>query len=81
MSRKEGEKELTSVEDSVDASIQGLEGYIKNSKEILITAANNSTDTIRTNRIKSKKQKLEEKQLNGYFKRQTGEVSLNEIWT
>ena len=54
-----------------------LEDYIKKPKEILITAASNSTDNIRTNRttIKTWKQKWEEKQLYGYFKRHTGKIS------
>ena len=33
MSRKEGGRGLTRIEDNVDASIQGLEEYIKKSKE------------------------------------------------
>ena len=72
-------KGLTSIEDSIKASIWELEEYIKKSKERLITAANNSTDNIRTNRTttKTRKQKWEEKQLYGYFKWRTGKT-LNE---
>ena len=33
VSRKEGGRELASIEDSVDASIQRLEDYIENTKE------------------------------------------------
>ena len=44
VSRKEGGRGLTSIEDCVDASIQGLEDYIEKSKERLIAAANNSID-------------------------------------
>ena len=40
--RKEGRRGLTSNEDSVDASIQGLEDDIKVSKERLIIVASNS---------------------------------------
>ena len=48
--RKEGERGVASIEDGLDASIQGLEDYIKKNKEKLITAASNSSDNIRTNR-------------------------------
>ena len=77
MSRKEGGRGLVSSEGSVDATIQGLKEFIKNSKEKLITAANNinitrinlRTNTKTTNKT-SRKQKWEEKQQYGYFKRQ-----------
>ena len=39
-----------SIEDCVEASIRRLKGYIKKSKERLMTAASNSNDNIRTNR-------------------------------
>ena len=48
VSRKEGRKELISIKDYVDASIQKLGDYIKKRKEKLITAASNSTENIRT---------------------------------
>ena len=48
--RKVGERGLTSIEDSMDVSIQGLEDYIKKSKEGLTIVANDSTDKKRTNR-------------------------------
>ena len=42
----------------------------------------NSTDNIRTSRItKPRKQKGEEKQLNGYFNQQTSEISHEKTWT
>ena len=50
MSRKEGERRLANIEDSVDASIWQLEDYIKKSKERLIAATRSSTDTIKINR-------------------------------
>ena len=50
ISRKEGERGLASIEDSVDISIQGLKEYIKESKERLIIVARNSTDSIMINR-------------------------------
>ena len=53
-----------SIEDSMDASKRGLDDFINKSKERLTTAASNSTDNIRTNRTtKTRKQKVEEKQL------------------
>ena len=58
VSRKEGGRGLTNIEDRVDASIQRLEDYIKKSKEKLITTTSNSSDNVRTNRTTiTKKQK------------------------
>ena len=57
---------------------------IKKSKERVIIAAgkNKSRPSMRTNRtIITKKEKWERKQLNGYFKRQTGEISLKDMAT
>ena len=70
------------IEDSVDASIQRPEDYIKNRKDRLITAENNNTNNIRTNRTTTTKQKWEEKQLYRYFKKQTDQISREntEIW-
>ena len=42
---------------------------------IIIIAARNSRDRIMINRTTSGKQKWKEKQLYGYFKRQTNEIS------
>ena len=69
VSRKEGERGLTSIEDNVGVLIQQLEDKIKKSKERLITVASNSSNTIRINRrtTKTKQQKWEEKQSYGYF--------------
>ena len=81
VSRKGG-RGLAGIEDSVNASIQELEDYIKKKKEILITVTSNSIENIRTNKTtKTRKQKREEKQLYGYFKWQTGEISLVKTWT
>ena len=49
-SRKEWGKELASIEDSVDASIQLLEDYIERHKGRLITAIRNDTDNRMANR-------------------------------
>ena len=45
MSRKEGRIELASIEDSVDASMQGLKDNNEKSKERLITVASNKGQT------------------------------------
>ena len=65
---KKNERGLSIPENSVDTSKQGFEDHIENNKG-LITAANNITDNIKTNKTAmSRKQKLEEKQLYRYFK-------------
>ena len=58
--------------------LRGYENYIKKNKEKLITAAIDGIKNIMTNRktTKTKKQEWEAKQLYGYFKWQTGEISL-----
>ena len=82
VSRKEGGKWLTSIQDSVDASIQWLEDNIKRRGGRQITAARNNTDNTSINRTKiSRKRKWEEKQLYRHFKRQTSEISHEKTWT
>ena len=49
--RKEGERGLASIEDSVDTSIQRLEDYIEKHERGLITATRNNTDNTIDNRI------------------------------
>ena len=67
--RKEWGRGLASIEDSVDASIQPLEGYIEKHEGGLITAIRNDTDNTVTNRMtKTRKQKWKQKQLYGRFK-------------
>ena len=44
VSRKERGRGLVSIEDSVDASIQQLEDYIKKHERGLVTAIRNDTD-------------------------------------
>ena len=63
MSGIEERRGLTSIQDSVNATIQRLEEYIKKKHGgRLITAARNNTDNTSNNRIKiSRKQKWEEK--------------------
>ena len=70
VSRKEGGRRLTSIEDSVDTSIQRLEDYIEKREERLITATISNTGNTRTNRTTiTRKQKMRRKQLYGRFKR------------
>ena len=57
----EGGSRHTSIEDSMDATIQGLKDYIKKSKERLITTASTSNTNIKTNRTTTRKQKWKEK--------------------
>ena len=51
VSRKEGERGLASIKDSVDASIQRLEDYIEKHERGLITAIRNDTDNTIDDRI------------------------------
>ena len=70
LSRKEGGRGLSSIKGSVDASIQRLEDYIEKCKGGPITAARDDTDNTKTNSMSiNRKQKCQEKQLFGRFKR------------
>ena len=72
----EKKKEDLHIEDNIDASIKRLVDYINKSKKRWITAASNRIDKVSTNRTtKTRKQKWEGKQLYGYFKRQTDEIT------
>ena len=51
VSRKEGGRGLTVIEDSVDASMQRLEDYIQNHDGGLIATIRNDTDSTKDNRI------------------------------
>ena len=74
--RKEEGRGLASIEDSVDASIQRLEGYIEKHERGLITAIRNDTDnTIDDRMTTTRKQKWEKKQLYGLFKRLINNIS------
>ena len=80
-SRKEGGRGLASIEDSVDASIQPLEDYIGKHERGLITSIRNNTDNTIDNRMITRKQKWEEKQLNERFKRLINNISHDKNWT
>ena len=76
VSRKEGGKGLASIEDTVDASIQWLEDYIEKHERGLITTIGNDMDnTIEDRMTTTRKQKWEEKQLYGRFKRLINNIS------
>ena len=82
VSRKEGGRGLTSIEDSVDASIQRLENYIEKHEGGLITAIRIETDNTMDKRMTiTRKQKWEGKQLYGRFKRLINNISHQKTWT
>ena len=71
-------QEKKEEEDSVDASIRRLEDYIEKCRERLITITRNNTDNRTTI---TRKQKWEEKQLYGHFKRLISNFSHEKTWT
>ena len=74
VSRKKGGRGIISIENSIDVSIR-LEDYIEK-PEGLITTTRNNTDDTKTNRTTiTRKQKYEEKQLHGRFKRLISNIS------
>ena len=83
VARKEGGSRRASIEDSFDTSTQRLEVYIEKHERGLITAIRNNTDnTIDNTMTTTKKQKWEEKQLHGRFKRLINSISHDKtcIW-
>ena len=75
VSRKEGRRGPTSIEDNFHASIR-LEDYIEKHERGLITDIRNNTDNTIDNRMTiTRKQKWEEKQLYGRFKRLINNIS------
>ena len=82
VSKKEGERGLVSIEDTVDASIQRLEDYIEKHERGQITAIRNDTDnTVDDRMTTTRKQKWEEKQHYGRFKRLINNISHQKTWT
>ena len=82
VSRKEGGRGLTSIEDNVNASIRRLKDYIQKHEGGQITAIRNDTFNTMTNRkTLTKKQKLEGKQLYGRFKLLINNISQEKTWT
>ena len=82
VSRKEGGRGLASVEDSVDSSILRLDDYTEKHEGGMITVIKNDTDNTMANRITiTRKQRWEEKQLYGRFKRLINDISHEKTWT
>ena len=82
VSRKEGGRGLTSIEGTVDASIQRLADYIEKHEGGLIRNIRNDTDnTIDERMTITRKQKWEGKQLHGRFKRLINNISHHTTWT
>ena len=80
--RKEGGRGLSSIEDSVDTSIQRLEDYTEKHERGLITAIRNNTDNTIDNRMtKTRKPKWERKQLHRRLKRLINNISHDKNWT
>ena len=78
VSRKEAGRGL----DSVDASIQRVEDYIEKHDGGLITTIRKDTDNTIDDRMTTiRKQKWEEKQLYGRFKRLIKNISHQKTWT
>ena len=82
VSRKQGGRGLASIENTVDASIQRLEDYIEKHERGLITTIRVDTDnTVNERMTTTRKQKWEEKQLYGRFKRLIYNISHQKTWT
>ena len=82
ISRKERGGGLAGIEDSVDTSIQRLEDYIEKHERGLITVIRNHTDNTKANKMPiTRKQKWEEKQLNGHFQQLINSISHEKTWT
>ena len=82
VSRKEGGRELASIEDSVDVSMQRLENYIEKHKRGLIKAIGNDADNTMDNTMTiNRKQKWEEKHLYGRFKQLINNILHEKTWT
>ena len=82
VSRKEEQRGLAKIQDSVNASIKRLKDDIHTREGEMITAIKNNRDNTIINRTKiTRKQKWGEKQLYGHFKRQTNEISDEKTWT
>ena len=80
--RKEGGRGLTSIKDSIDASIQRLKDYIEKHKRGLITAIRNDTDNMIDDRTTTtRKQKWKKKQLYNRFKWLINNISHQKTWT
>ena len=76
--RKNDEKYLPHIESNIDTSIRRLKDNIQKRKEGLIIAASISNDNAminRTTKTRKRKREKKNKQLHGYFKGRTEEIS------
>ena len=81
MYQEGGARGLSSIENSIDALIQQPEDYIEKHEGGLFTATWNNTDNSNTSRTTIiRKQKWEEKQLHGCFKRLISNISRKKTW-
>ena len=78
VSRKDGGRGFTSVEDAVDQSILGLENYASKSTETLLSPVTvteefglESTDHFKKRNQKERKDEWSQKVMHGHFIRQT----------
>ena len=85
--RKEGGRELLNVEDVIDLAIIGLERYVCNSTERLLTAARVASeyegdceDEYKLRKKNERCQAWKEKTLHGQFLRQTDDEVGNDRW-
>ena len=81
VSRKEEGRELASIEDTIDASIKRLEDYIEKHERGQISTIRNDTDNTIDERLTTRKQKWEGKQLYDRFKRLINKISHQKTWT
>ena len=66
VTRKEGERVLVSIEDSVDSSLQRLKDYMKK-EERLITESRTSTENIRSTEQHKQGNRNEKQTMGGFF--------------
>ena len=81
VSRKGGGRGLANIADTVDASIQRLEDYIEKYERGLITTIRNDTDNTINEKMTTRNQKWEGKQIYGRFKRLINNISHEKTWT
>ena len=82
VSRRERGRGLASIVDIVDTSIQRLEDFIqKHGERLIIAIKDNTNDTRTSGTTITRKQKWEEKQLYGRFKRLKSDISQEKTWT
>ena len=81
VSKKEGGRGLTSIEDSVDASIQWLKDYIEKHEQGLITAIKDDAGNTMANRMTITRNKNGKKNNYGRFKWLINNIPHDHTWT